>query len=288
MPTRIRRLRPALLAIGLATGCLGGPAEGVVDDCLGQPNAPSPPGQHWYYRLDRATHRECWYLGVAGAKLHQRAQQTPSPERSSAPKPVAKPVPQPRAVAAATEPANTEVVEEEAPVAPAASDDAASALSTHWSSLPAAAAPVVPEAGSMRSSYAAEQPASETETEDEMPLVWPILSPAELAAVTQPDASVTSFAQLAAALAMVLGLVALIARVVFRFSAARKRMPVKAPEQQRNATARREMTRRPLKPARPPRNAASDMEANVRGLLHELQQRQHDDRDFRRVSRQVA
>jgi len=75
---------------------------------------------------------------------------------------------------------------------------------------------------------------------------------------------------------------------VFRFSAARKRMPVKAPEQQRNATARREMTRRPLKPARPPRNAASDMEANVRGLLHELQQRQHDDRDFRRVSRQVA
>ena len=288
MPTRIRRLRPALLAIGLATGCLGGPADGVADDCLGQPNAPSPPGQHWYYRLDRTTHRECWYLGVAGAKLHQRAQQTPSPERPSAPKPVAKPVPQPRAVAAATEPANNEVVEEEAPAAPAAPDEAAaSALPTHWSSLPAAAAPVVPEPGSMGSGYAAEQPASETETEDEMPLVWPILSPAERAAVTQPDASMTSFAQLAAALAMVLGLVALIARVVFRFSAARKRMPVKAPEQ-RSATARREKTRRPPQPARPPRNAASDMEANVRGLLHELQQRQHDDRDFRRVSRQVA
>jgi hypothetical protein len=139
----------------------------------------------------------------------------------------------------------------------------------------------------MRSSYAAEQPGSETETQDEMPLVWPILTPAELAAAQQPDASIISFAQLAAALAMVLGLVALIARVVFRFSAARKRMPVKAPKQ-RSATARREMTRRPKKPARPSRNAASDMEANVRGLLHELQQRQHDDQDFRRASRQVA
>jgi hypothetical protein len=285
MPTRMRRLRPALLAIGLATGCLGGPADGVADDCLSKPNAPSPPGQHWYYHLDRATHRECWYLGVAGAKLHQRAQQMPSPERPSAPKPVAQPVPQPRAVAAATEPDNQEVVQEEAPAAP---DEAASGLSTRWSSLPAAAAPVVPEPGLMHSSYAAEQPGRETETEDEMPLVWPILSPAELAAVKQPDASMTSFAQLAAALAMVLGLAALIARVVFRVSAARKRMPVKAPEQ-RSATAR-EMTRRPLKSARPPRNAASDMEANVRGLLHELQQRQHDDRrrDFRRVSQQVA
>ena len=287
MPTRMRRLRPALLAIGLATGCLGGPTDGVADDCLSKPNAPSPPGQHWYYHLDRATHRECWYLGVAGAKLHQRAQQTPSPERPSAPKPVAQPVSQPRAVATATEPANNEVVQEEAPAAPAATDDATSALPPRWSSLPAATAPVVPEPGSMRSSYAAEQPGSETETQDEMPLVWPILTPAEVAAAQQPDASMISFAQLAAALAMVLGLVALIARVAFRFSAARKRMPVKAPEQ-RSATARREMTRRPPKPARPPRNAASDMEANVRGLLHELQQRQHDDRDFRRVSRQVA
>jgi hypothetical protein len=287
MPTRMRRLRPALLAIGLATGCVGCPADGVADDCLSKPNAPSPPGQHWYYHLDRATHRECWYLGVAGAKLHQRAQPTSSPERPSAPKPVAQPVPQPRAVAAASEPANTEIVHEEAPAAPDAPDDAASALPARGPSLPAATAPVIPKPGSMRSSYAKEQAASETEREDEMPLVWPILSPAELAAVQQPDASMTSFAQLAAALAMVLGLVALIARVVFRFSAARKRMPVKAPGQ-RSATARREMTRRPPKPGRLPRNAASDMEANVRGLLHELQQRQHDDRDFQRVSRQVA
>lgn len=284
MPTRLRRLRPALLAIGLAASFLSGPADGVADDCLSKPNAPSPAGQHWYYRLDRATHRECWYLGVAGAKLHQSAQQMPSPERPSTPRPVAKPVPQRQAVAAATEPANSEAVQEEAP---AALDNAAPALPMPLLSPPAAAAPVVSEPESMRSSYAAEQPGSETETQDEMPLVWPILTPAEVAAAQQPDASMISFAQLAAALAMVLGLVALIARVVFRFSAARKRMPVKAPEQ-RSATARRTMTGRPLKPARAPRNAASDMEANVRGLLHELQQRQHDDRDFRRVSRQVA
>ena len=39
------------------------PADAVhADDCLAAPNAPSPQGRHWYYRLDWATQRKCWYL----------------------------------------------------------------------------------------------------------------------------------------------------------------------------------------------------------------------------------
>jgi hypothetical protein len=287
MPTRTMRLRPALLAIGLATGCLSGQAPSAADDCLAKPNAPSPPGQHWYYRLDRATHRECWYLGVSGAKLHQRAPQAASSERPSAPKPVAQPVPQRPAAAPTTEPANNEIVPAEAGVAP----DATTAMSTRWSTLPAAAAAVERELGSMRNSYAPEQPRTEAEAgpEDDMPLIWPILTPAELAAAKQADASTTSFSQLAAVLAAVLGLAAFITHIIFRFSATRKGPHADAPDR-RSATTRRAMPRRPVKVARAPRNAAPDTEASVRGLLHTLKRLQHKDRrrELRPISRQVA
>lgn len=32
------------------------------EKCLTAPNAPAPRDQHWYYRTDRATNRQCWYL----------------------------------------------------------------------------------------------------------------------------------------------------------------------------------------------------------------------------------
>jgi hypothetical protein len=35
-------------------------------DCIAAPNSPSPPGKHWYYRLDWATKRKCWYVGPLG------------------------------------------------------------------------------------------------------------------------------------------------------------------------------------------------------------------------------
>jgi hypothetical protein len=288
MPTRMRRLRPALLAIGLATGYLSGQAPSAADDCLAKPNAPSPPGQHWYYRLDRAAHRECWYLGVPGAKLHQRAPQAASSERPSAPKPVAQPVPQRPAAAPTAQPANNEIVPAETGVDP---DQATTAMSTRWSTPPAAATAGEREPESMRSSYAPEQPRTEAEAgpEDDMPLIWPILTPAELAAAKQGDASTTSFAQLAAVLAAVLGLAALISHVIFSFSAIRKRPPADASDR-RSATARRAMPRRPVKAARAPRNAAPDTEASVRGLLHALKRLQHEDRrrELRPISRQVA
>ncbi len=38
----------------------------AADSCLSTPKGATPPGSHWYYRLDRVTKRQCWYLREEG------------------------------------------------------------------------------------------------------------------------------------------------------------------------------------------------------------------------------
>jgi hypothetical protein len=42
-----------------------------ADDCIAAPNSPSPPGKHWFYRLDWATKRKCWYVGPLGRSVQE-------------------------------------------------------------------------------------------------------------------------------------------------------------------------------------------------------------------------
>ncbi|RTM11500.1 MAG: hypothetical protein EKK33_21585 [Bradyrhizobiaceae bacterium] len=51
------------------------PANAAAD-CLASPKGAAPQGQHWYYRLDRTTKRQCWYLRAAGDKDGAKAAQT--------------------------------------------------------------------------------------------------------------------------------------------------------------------------------------------------------------------
>lgn len=37
-------------------------AQAAADNCLASPKGTTPAGSHWYYRIDRATKRQCWYL----------------------------------------------------------------------------------------------------------------------------------------------------------------------------------------------------------------------------------
>lgn len=37
----------------------------LAADCRAAPGDAAPAGQHWYYRLDRATGQQCWYLRKA-------------------------------------------------------------------------------------------------------------------------------------------------------------------------------------------------------------------------------
>jgi len=34
----------------------------AAEDCLAKPGDVTPPGQHWYYLIDRGSKRRCWYL----------------------------------------------------------------------------------------------------------------------------------------------------------------------------------------------------------------------------------
>lgn len=50
----------------------------AADECLSGPKATTPAGQHWYYRIDRATKKQCWYLGEHGAKVNKMAASKPA------------------------------------------------------------------------------------------------------------------------------------------------------------------------------------------------------------------
>jgi hypothetical protein len=52
----------AISALLVALICTELQAGTRVKDCLAAPNASSPRGRHWYYRIDLTHHRKCWYL----------------------------------------------------------------------------------------------------------------------------------------------------------------------------------------------------------------------------------
>ncbi len=95
----------------------------VAADCIAEPNRDAPPGQHWYYHLDHANDRKCWYLhatvpgGAAEAPAMElqsvrRRQVAPEPQRrQAAPAP---PAEMQRQVAAPQRPAQRSEAEEAA------------------------------------------------------------------------------------------------------------------------------------------------------------------------------
>jgi hypothetical protein len=76
----------------------GSSARSAADDCLAEPNGPTPQGQHWYYRIDHANNgRQCWYLRAETGAVPKTSRQTepnsskamaqaiPAPTRPTAP-----------------------------------------------------------------------------------------------------------------------------------------------------------------------------------------------------------
>jgi hypothetical protein len=63
-----------LLASFLGVTVLANTAH--AGDCIAAPNSQSPPGKHWYYRLDWATKRKCWYVGPLGRSVQEAAPAT--------------------------------------------------------------------------------------------------------------------------------------------------------------------------------------------------------------------
>jgi hypothetical protein len=57
----------ALVFVGASTNAIG------AAECIAKPNAQAPQGKHWYYRTDRATKRQCWYLGPQNPDVQKSA-----------------------------------------------------------------------------------------------------------------------------------------------------------------------------------------------------------------------
>jgi hypothetical protein len=67
------------MACTLAMALAGWAAEAAQGtDCLAAPEGTASKGLHWYYRLDRANNRKCWYL----ASLRTRPTFQPKPHQA--------------------------------------------------------------------------------------------------------------------------------------------------------------------------------------------------------------
>ena len=86
MPARTAKFVSAIFAsilagIPLATVSHG--ATPAADDCLSGPKDPAPNGSHWYYRIDHATKRHCWYLKDEKPSQSAAANSSPSAKPAS-------------------------------------------------------------------------------------------------------------------------------------------------------------------------------------------------------------
>jgi hypothetical protein len=93
MPNRIRANRigstvpewfAAALCAMLAVIVLPSDPARAAEDCLAAPNSEAPAGNHWYYRLQGAQQRHCWYLRPEGQKVHRAESEVQPTARSAA------------------------------------------------------------------------------------------------------------------------------------------------------------------------------------------------------------
>jgi hypothetical protein len=189
-----RRLTLAMLvalAASVVAISLGATTGDAADECLSGPKGTAPQGSHWYYRVERSSGRHCWYLGAEGQKVRSVSERTSQQTRKRVTQHSQ------QAQTTAPEPA----VRSSAPPAVAETKTVASFFSQYWSSLFSGAEPpkmataeepkLAPAPDASRAAppaattnYAQEQ--DQTDAQEDMPLVWPVLTAAEREAATAP------------------------------------------------------------------------------------------------------
>jgi hypothetical protein len=143
------RTAPVILTLFVVASA-NATSDARAEDCLSGPNGPSPAGKHWFYRVDRAAHRHCWYLGALGERRHRIASARPAASASRRAEPMPpEPAAEPAAPAAAPAPPAAAAPPPDAaapPPQPAFGtrwpDDAPSVVADGAQPQPQAAAPV--------------------------------------------------------------------------------------------------------------------------------------------------
>jgi hypothetical protein len=276
---RIKPLMPGIFLIFAAQVLLSVTPSRAADECLSKPGTTAPQGGHWYYRVDRTTKRQCWYVGAERAKLRPRDQQTlPSSATAFSAEPPQQPAAKRQVVAAAV-PVNNVLVTT-IPVKPGAAE----APATDGSFVPVSSLDtsgvVTPDqtihAGGLSVTPRADERAIPQTSEDAGNMEHPRVSP-------------TIYLQLFGLLASVLALVAVIGRIVFWPSGLRQpaRTGVRVEQPSHFASeispefssvttpTRHTDIGRATKPAIPESSAAvAEIERSVHRLLRELEKRQ--------------
>ncbi|MCK1511578.1 hypothetical protein IVB22_03110 [Bradyrhizobium sp. 190] len=144
----------------------------AADNCLSAPKGATPAGSHWYYRIDRTTKRQCWYLREESDKADDKFARAAPP--ASAPAPAAAPAP----ASAAEEPAQQRTITRKS-IADARAE---------WVSQQPRAEPNSPAKVEPRTVAAAPAPAAQNTQRAAMPNV---LAPAPLSSMRWNDAPTT-------------------------------------------------------------------------------------------------
>jgi hypothetical protein len=134
-------------------------ATARAEECLAGPKWPAPQGSHWYYRVDRASKRNCWYVREVGQKAAQSS-------------PTASPVPTASAKSPAVTPLQPSVANARAEYAPRQDDRMLTTVEPVTTATPssdvfAGTQPSDPQvAGTQRWSLAGQGDAADTTTND--------------------------------------------------------------------------------------------------------------------------
>ena len=198
---------PILLVFILAETFVVERSSNAADECIRKPNAPAPQGSHWYYRTDRTSNRQCWYLGEESAKARASERQAVTSAPDSAPKRILQPLSENRD--GVVEPAVSGAAEKSPGVAVA---------SIEWQPLPSSA--------SSTGDTALQRNADEHSTVtsgDDLPVKSPTPSPANQPAANEPVQHAIGFGALIAVLGVALSISILVYRIV-RLTAFRSKL----------------------------------------------------------------
>lgn len=227
----------------------------TADSCLPAPKGPVPAGGHWYYRIDRATKRNCWYIREENKSARAAPKDSKPSSAASAPEAsppasqvAADPVsPHPStfvrrsiADARAELTAPQARVEDLSDPQTAAAVPAARIANSPRADAPDAAAPSSPVASRWPESsgvspssdprLAAAEPPQNLQSQnlptDATPAPQPAVAPVALAvADSSPDRQSASMQMLLLTMAGALALAGITASLIFRFGRARVAQP---------------------------------------------------------------
>jgi len=160
-----------------------GAGKAAAEKCNTRPSSSAPQGTHWYYRINSADNRRCWFLSSEGMKVRSYARgamsdvasQSPTPKRDNTSE-TARATP-PRTTSAQI--ASVQIVPEQTTAAdPAFSETpvrehaAAMDFATRWPDLPEFPDLYASELSAISNSYADTQ--TTADAEEQMPLTWPV------------------------------------------------------------------------------------------------------------------